>query len=270
MVYGIMEFRGLVAVKPLELSRIIYSPGKKLFGVIINAANKPQVYSSIINLLAKYSILPTSLFLISEDNVAEIMWVLDFSNAKISVEKIGKEILDVEGVHNVKYIKPLLKSLLVDTYHFPLLVRGERACIFKKSVLRELFRDIKKRLGETGKIFLFYQGMEDGRNIFEDYRKYAKSNRGLLALFAEVVKAVGWGVVEYIETDFARKTFLLKIYECMECELCKPSKEPCGFFSKGIIAGLLSRIVNEEVEVHELMCIAKGDPYCLFRAGPRG
>ena len=56
----------------------------------------------------------------------------------------------------------------------------------------------------------------------------------------------------------------------MECELCKSSKEPCGFFSKGIIVGLLSRIVNEEVEVHELMCIAKGDPYCLFRAGPRG
>lgn|GEM_PF-2673730 len=35
--------------------------------------------------------------------------------------------------------------------------------------------------------------------------KYAKSNRELLAPFAEVVKAVGWGVVEYIETDFARK-----------------------------------------------------------------
>ena len=47
MVYDIMEFRGLVAVKPLEPSRINYSPGKKLFGVIINAANKPQVYSSI-------------------------------------------------------------------------------------------------------------------------------------------------------------------------------------------------------------------------------
>jgi len=207
---------------------------------------------------------------LSEDNVAEIMLVLDFSNAKISVEKIGKEILGVKGMHNVVCIKPLLKGLLVDTYHFPLLVRGERACIFRKSVLRVLFRDIKKRLGEAGKIFLFYQGIEVGRNIFEDYRKYAKSNRELLALFAEVVKAVGWGIVEYIETDFARKTFLLKIYECMECELCKSSKEPCGFFSKGIIVGLLSRIVNEEVEVHELMCIAKGDPYYLFRAGPRG
>jgi len=121
----------------------------------------------------------------SEDNVAEIMLVLDFSN--------------------VECIKPLLKGLLVDTYHFPLLVRGERACIFRKPVLRGLFRDIKKRLGKAGKIFLFYQGMEVGRNIFEDYRKYAKSNRELLALFAEVVKAVGWGDVEYIETDFARK-----------------------------------------------------------------
>ena len=74
-------------MKPLKVSPIIYSLSKKLLSAIINAANKPQVYSSIINLLAKYSILPTSLFLLSEDSVAEIMLVLNFSNARISVEK---------------------------------------------------------------------------------------------------------------------------------------------------------------------------------------
>jgi len=37
--------------------------------------------------------------------------------------------------------------------------------------------------------------------------------------------------------------FLVKVYECIERELCKPSKEPCGFFSKGVIAGLLSLLL---------------------------
>ena len=90
-----------------------------------------------------------------------------------------------------------------------------------------------------------------------------------MALFAEVVRAVGWGVIEYIETDFEGKTFLVKVYECMECELCKPASEPCGYFSRGVIAGLLSKLVGEEVEVREILCIAKGGPYCLFKAKPR-
>jgi len=48
--------------------------------------------------------------------------------------------------------------------------------------------------------------------------------------------------------------------------MCKPSKEPSGYFFKGVLAGLLTKIENRDVIVEEVKCIAKGDEYCMFIA----
>lgn len=251
-------------MKFLDLSRIISLPGRNVFGLVVSGVNKPEIYVAIAKLLAKYNILPVSSFTNSSNGEVEMTFFLDFSSSKISFKKLSERLKRIAYVKSIEHIKPLSEGLIVDTYHFPLTVSSERACIFRKSVLKGLFKDIKEKFREAGKVFLYYQGVKVGENVYEDYKKYVKTNEEILFLFTEVVRAIGWGVVEAVHVDFDEKFFLIKIYESIECELCKPANEPCGYFSKGVIAGLFSKLTNTSLKVNEIMCIAKGDPYCLF------
>jgi len=255
-------------VKFLNLSRIVSLPGRNVFGLVISGVNKPEIYVALTKLLAKYNVLPVNSLIVSRNGEVEITTFLDFTSSKISPKKLSEELKRIACIKNVEHIRPLSEGLIVDTYHFPLIVSGERACIFRKSVLKGLFRDIKEKFRDAGKVFLYYQGVKVGENVYEDYKKYVKTSRDILFLFAEAVKAIGWGIVEIVHADFNEKIFLIKLYESIECELCKPANEPCGYFSKGIIAGLLSKLTNTSLKVNEIMCIAKGDPYCLFEAKP--
>lgn len=252
----------------LDLSRIVFAPKKKLFGMVILAINKPEVNHMLADLLLKYNIKPLYTIIISKDDEIEITTFLDLSDAKTTSDKLVEEVLKIGDVKEVEVIKPLFKGLLIDTYHFPLTISGERACIFRKSILKGLFKDIKVELGEAGKVFLYYQGEEVGKSIYENYGKYAPLEEGMLTLFAELVKAVGWGIVEIVYSNLIEGIFTIRVYNSIECEFCETSNEPCGYFAKGVLAGLLSKITGKKIEVKETKCIAMGDPYCQFEAKP--
>ena len=56
----------------------------------------------------------------------------------------------------------------------------------------------------------------------------------------------------------------LRVYDCFECEnLPKIGRSACAFDS-GILEALFSSHFNQEMEVEEIKCYAKGDDYCCF------
>ncbi|RLG73605.1 MAG: hypothetical protein DRO08_01605, partial [Thermoprotei archaeon] len=103
-------------------------------------------------------------------------------------------------------------------------------------------------------------------DVHEDYRKIASSKKEILAIFSALVRATGWGIIEEISFNPLERTYTVKIGDSIECMMCKPSKEPSGYFFKGVLAGLLSKIEDKNVIVEEVKCIAKGDECCLFIA----
>jgi len=75
--------------------------------------------------------------------------------------------------------------------------------------------------------------------------------------------AKGWCIAEFIE--FSSKSITLIVRELFECLPFKGKQEnPASQFFRGYIAGLLRQILNKEVAVTEVECVAKGDAACKF------
>jgi len=253
--------------KSLELSRAAYAPSKKIFGFLIKAIGSPEVHYKLASILVKYSIKPLYGVIISINEEQEILLYLDFSEVKASLNEIVKNLRNVKEVREVHLIKPILKGLLIDTIHFPITVFKERAWIARESVLRGLFRGLRLKWGDVGKMFLYHQGAEVGKHLYNDYRKYVTSAHEMLTMFAAFLKAVGWGIIEEIKQY--EDLYIIRGHNNLECYLNKPSNEPSGHFSRGVLAGLLSELTGREMVVDEVKCIAKGDPYCEFVAKPK-
>ena len=252
----------------LELLRITFMPERKLLGLLIVATNKPKVIYELSSFLVKHNMKLLYANIVTKNDEAELTVFLDISETKNMLEEIAKEIAKTENVKKVHIIKPIFKGLIVDTIHFPILLLGERAWIIGKSVSKGLFKDIKANFREAGKVFLYHLGVKVGKGLYEGYRKYVSSEKDMLILIPALAKAVGWGIIEEIKPRLFGR-YKIKMYNSMECEICKPSKEPSGHFSRGILAGLLSKITRKEMVVDEVKCIAKGDPYCEFIAKPK-
>jgi len=252
--------------KALDISRAVFSPGKELLGLVIKAANRPEIIQSLAGLLKKHGTKTMYIHAISAGEDLELMVYLDISKAKVKVEEIVKDVASAKGVKDASSFKPLFNGFIIDVVHFPVLALGSRAWIARESVLNGIFRDIKVALGDAGKVFLYYQGKKVGEDVYEDYRKIASSKKEILALFSALVRATGWGIIEEISFNSLEGMYTIKISDSIECTMSKPSKEPSGYFFKGVLAGLLTKIENRDVIVEEVKCIAKGDEYCMFIA----
>lgn len=102
--------------------------------------------------------------------------VLDLTRAIVSIEKIIEEAKKLDIVKDIKIINPLADGLVADTFFFPLTIFKKRACIFRHSILKGLFRDIRLKVGEAAKVFLYHQGFMAGGSAYEDHIKIVKNH----------------------------------------------------------------------------------------------
>ena len=252
----------------LELLRMVYLPDRKLIGLLITAVNRPEVLHDLTSFLVKHNMKPLYTNIASLNDNIEITIFLDVSKTKTPINKVVKDISGLNDVKDVRVIKPLFKGLVIDTAHFPILLLGRRAWIIGEAMSRGLFRDVKVEFGEAGRVFLYHLGVEAGKSIYRSYKDYTTSDEEFLLLTKALVKAIGWGIMEEFKL-LPNGTYVVRIYDNIECAMCKPSKEPTGDFFRGIIAGLLLQLTGKMMLVEEVKCIAKGDPYCEFLAKPR-
>ncbi len=249
----------------LELLRMIYLPGRKLIGLLITAVNRPEVLHDLTSFLVKHNMKPLYSNIASLNDNIEITVFLDISKTKTPINKVVNDISGLKDVKDARAIKPLFKGLVIDTAHFPILLLGRRAWIISEAMSRGLFRDVKAEFGGAGRVFLYYLGVEVGKSIYRSYKDYTASDEEFLLLIKALVKAIGWGIMKEFK-PLPNGTYVVRIYDNIECAMCKPSKEPTGDFFRGIIAGLLLQLTGKMMFIEEVKCIAKGDPYCEFVA----
>ena len=249
----------------LELLRMVYLPGRKLIGLLITAINRPEVLHDLTSFLVKHNMKPLYTNIASLNGNIEITIFLDISKTKTPINRIAKDISSLKDVKDVRVIEPLFKGLVIDTAHFPILLLGRRAWIISEAMSRGLFRDVKAEFGGAGRVFLYYLGVEVGKSIYRSYKDYTTSDEEFLLLIKALVKAIGWGIMKEFK-PLPNGTYVVRIYDNIECAMCKPSKEPTGDFFRGIIAGLLLQLTGKMMFIEEVKCIAKGDPYCEFVA----
>ncbi len=85
--------------------------------------------------------------------------------------------------------------------------------------------------------------------------------------FAQVIKLLGFGDLE-ISRDPTSEEYTIILRKSPVAEVMKGFGAPVDFIHAGIIAAMLEELEGKPMRCQEIMCLAKGDDYCEFQAGP--
>lgn len=194
---------------------------------------------------------------------------LDFSSAIVTPEEALELVSKQEFVRSVRLILPTGNRVLSDDYFFPLVVGRKRVVIFRRTVYEALFKGIRERFGTAGEVMLYYVGFNIGYQAYSDYVSTTGSDKPetLVELAKTFLRTMGWGVFEIVKMDLEKGEAQVRVYNGFECEIGGGGEASYGHFSRGLVAGFFTRLLDRDVKAVETMCIAKGDPWCEFTIG---
>lgn len=257
-----------------NIARFLFLPGRKVYGLLVEAEIRPEVLNEIFGLaFVRGVLIPTIQYNLVEEGKVVGFGFMDFTDADISVDELAEKIQKVKGVLKVQILYPSVEGFVADYLSPRLMIAGDRAIIMRRPGYEGLITGMRERFGEAGEAFLYHAGYDAGI-------KYAQSHQDLAEklgikdpiqiaqkVSTPLFVSMGLGKMEIVEVTIKPFQAILRVYECFECELVRAEK-PFSNFIRGIFAGLLTQLFGRNMEAKELKCIAKGDPYCEFKITP--
>lgn len=261
----------LLEQKPLLLSNIIYTQGKSIYGFYLNIKNVPGALADVSRVFANYNVNIVGINFTPSIEESEILLFIaaDFSMSNIKPEDIFDKLVSLDKVISGSLVKPKIKGLLVDELHFPIIdIRGRRRIVLSQENLKFFVVGIRELLGSAGLALLYRQGVAIGEAVWERYQKIG------INILEEAIKRLLLGGIalgrykgEITKFSVEEGVIEIRLHRNWECEVAKMYNipGPASYFERGVIAGLVKGYLGKEVNVEEVKCIAKGDPYCEFR-----
>jgi len=256
-----------------EIGRFLLFPGRKLYGVFVEAENKPGVLSEISAVPAKhnanivYLAFSTSL---STKKTTTGLAFLDLTNADVSLEGLAKEVEKIKSVKSVKIICPPIEGFITDNFSNKLLMNGDRAIIIRLQGYKGFVEDIRKHFGTAGEAFLYYAGFDSGVEYAESHKEIGRKlgltepTKIFQFISTSLFSCVGFGKMEILKLTIKPPKALIRVHNSFECELGIGTGKPFSHLVRGMIAGVLTTLFNTKMQATETKCIAKRDPYCEF------
>jgi len=253
---------------PKEIFSGAYAPNKKIVEFYFKLKNIPGVIEKISSIMAKHKINILSGFHVAYPEKEEAIWSFfaDFTNADIGVKEIIERIRSMNVALDMNLNEEKIDGLLIDNFHFPLLVLNERSITLRVDSLANIIKRLYEVFGSGGATILYEMGMELGENAVKK-TKERYNIKGVEVLKAILIERItkGWGIPELEEFNEEKNIAIIRVHELCECIPFKGmKKEANSYFFKGYLTGILKNLFNKEVKVIEEKCVAKGDPYCLF------
>jgi len=251
---------------PLDLCRVV--KGKHVYGFLVKGIAKIGRMAKLLTAVAGLGI--PLVYVINSTPVevgrpSTFMVFYNFKDVNVKPEEVKqtleKAARDMGLSVDVEIIEPVVPGIVVDTKHFPILFLGERAAILRKSVLEGWFLGVRKRFGTAAEVLLYYEGVEMGSRVYDDYVKAGVKKGDLWKLLSATLFA--GGALSRMEVEFG-EPMTVRMWDSMECEIGKGSETCFSRWTRGLIAGFASKYFGKKVTVVETRCIAKGDPYCEF------
>ncbi|MEM1574733.1 MAG: V4R domain-containing protein [Nitrososphaerota archaeon] len=253
---------------PKEIFSGAYSPNRKIVEFSFKLKNVPGVIEKISSEMAKHRINILSGFHVAYPDKEEAIWSFfaDFTNADIETKDIIEKIRSMNTILDMNFNEGRINGLLIDNFHFPLLVLNERSITLRVDSMASIIKRLYEVFGTGGATILYEMGMELGENAVKKTKE--KYNiKGIEVLKAILIERItkGWGIPELEEFNEEKSISRIRVYELFECMPFKGmKKEASSYFFKGYLTGILKNLFNKEIEIIEEKCVAKGDPYCLF------
>ena len=80
----------------------------------------------------------------------------------------------------------------------------------------------------------------------------------------EMGPQIGWGRFELERFDSGNKYLSVKVHHSPFAEAYGLSNTPVCHFIRGVLSGMATVVFKKETEITEILCLAKGDPFCKF------
>jgi len=263
-------------VDRFSVDRFLFSPGRRLIGFVVRGVSRRGTLASVTGLISDMGLDITycSTKATVEGEEGRVLLVVDFTDATRDPGSVAGRLESLGAINRVEVIRPRVEGFIADTA-FPLIVGSARAVLLDESALRGLLISFREHLGSGGEAMLYHIGLDVGRErwtyilqMAEEINAESFSDKVLIA--ADVFRSMGYGVMKVEElkeeTPYAR----FEIWDCIECQLGRPSKRPFSQFIRGLLAGLTSIIYGREMYAKENRCLAMGAPYCEFEIKPQG
>jgi predicted hydrocarbon binding protein len=88
-------------------------------------------------------------------------------------------------------------------------------------------------------------------------------------IFSEMLRASETATLDMIEAEPRNFKFSVRFKECNECQGLSGLKSGACSYHAGVFAGILSSLLDQELDAYETSCRAVGDQECTFSIGPR-
>ncbi|PLJ78001.1 hypothetical protein [Infirmifilum sp. SLHALR2] len=256
-----------------NLGRMVFTEKGKpyFFEVTLSpyALDNPELLHRILAVFKSYgtNVLTLRVSAPSRGEEVRVLVSADLSAAESLVKSIVRDLESVEGVVEVRYAPPLLNGVAVDAWSHPLVFAGARAVILDEHFFKSLLMEGFGKLGDGFGGVLFYIFYMTGRGMFEEWvGKLARRVEDQVALFAEVFRLHGWGVLDF--RGFFGNEAVFHVYDGLEANILRGSDVEAEFATRGLIAGFMSGVWGlpyGKVAVRETRCIRRGDPFCEIR-----
>lgn len=260
---------------PYEVGRIAIAPGTVpfVFRVVFQpeALTAVGVLAKLVDTLTEMGI-PILLLKISAVRAGEALTAIliaDLKGKERMIDDLVQKIKRAPYVSDVQYAPPVTNGIAMDVFSFPLTLRGVRSVILTREVYEGLIKEGWARFGTPYAILLYTAGYGAGLRAYAEQAKIT-GEPDIRKLNEAMFQALGFGRLEIVSLDDARREAVVRIYDSFECQLFLGAGEIRGNLVRGLVAGWLAGHwgVSGEFEVlaREVKCVAKGDPYCEFVA----
>ena len=252
---------------PKDIFVMYFAASKTLAEFVAYSKGEPYILKEIINTLERHGVEPLSCNVSRIGEYCTILIFADFANTKVSPKEVEKSLKKIKGIERVECVSESVHGLMFDELSFPITTNmgKTRAMVLLVDTLSNALKRIKSEWGTGAEAFLYYLGYDLGYESARIFRQEIAYYREEVLEVLKVIQALGWGRIEDLFIEFEAKRGSLKVYDLFESKtsIGEFATTKCHFF-RGFLAGFLSQLLETNIKVFEVKCIAKGDPYCEF------
>jgi len=251
----------------------IHAPGREVTQFVVEGRNVPGTLATIASKLAQLGINILSGLIVAEPGreTGHIVLFLDMTGTGLTEAELLERLRKLDVVVDAEITAKKIGDMAINGTTHRTLFMGERAVLFDVDDIGVMFGWFDENFGSGAHAILFDMGKQAGKTAAEKLMNdYGLRGRDVVEAFLALHEAAGWFDYEVVKYDEGALEFVIRLYDNFECVPFKGKKDrPVSHLVRGELAGLFSSLFKRDFKVDEVMCLAKGDPYCEFTIMPR-
>ncbi|MEM3537555.1 MAG: V4R domain-containing protein [Candidatus Korarchaeum sp.] len=252
----------------VPLSRITIAPGRRLIAFLLEVTeDRIGVIRDIAELMGNLKLNIHQMSAYVESGKGGVYLVISVPQ-ELPLDELKSKLSSIKGIGRVLHQACDVEGLLIDELNFPLMRYGDRVFTLTDRAWASLRSNLASTVGLQAYYALIFRiGYEMGKGFAETYSEIARKSGiedpidVMRYVMARMLAASGWAKARI---EVSERTLRVILKDGLEAIASGRSEGPSCYFTKGIIAGALTRILRSPVEVSEMKCQAAGGDHCEF------